>query len=60
MTAMSTASPVLCSETLPLVVRMLWPHFSALILIVKPFARRYSSTASTRRSICPVSMSSRP
>ena len=54
---MSTASPVECSETLPEVVRRLWPHLSEVIVSVKPFERRYSSTARTRRSIWPVAMS---
>ena len=34
---MSTASPVVCSETLPEVVRKLWPHFSEVIVSSKPF-----------------------
>ena len=34
---MSTASPVECSETLPEVVRKLWPHFSEVIVSSKPF-----------------------
>ena len=60
MTAMSIASPVVCSETLPDDVRKLWPHLSEVMLRRKPFSTRYSIAARMRRSIWPVAMSSRP
>ena len=58
--AMSTALPEECSETLPEAVRKPWPHFSDVTVGLKPLSERNSSVASTRRSIWPSWMSSRP
>ena len=57
---MSTALPDECSETLPDVVRKLWPDLRQLIVGWRPESARNSSVASTRRSIWPVAMSLRP
>ena len=55
---MSTALPEECSETLPEVVRRPWLPFSDEIDGLRPDSARYSSVASTRRSIWPDLMSS--
>ena len=58
--AMSTALPEECSDTLPDAVRKPWPLFSEVTVGLSPDSARYSSVASTRRSIWPERMSSRP
>ena len=60
MAAMSIASPVECSLTLPEVVMRLWPHLSEVIVRRKPLSARYSIAARIRASIWPVRMSLRP
>ena len=57
---MSIAVPVECSDTLPEVVRLPWPHWSEEIVGFRPDAARYIIVASTRRSIWPERMSARP
>ena len=58
--AMSTALPDECWEMLPDVGQSEWPHLSVETVGRRPEAARNSSVASTRRSIWPVRMSSRP
>ena len=57
---MSTALPEECSEMLPDEVRSECPDFRQLTVGRSPDSARYSSVASTRRSIWCVLMSFRP